>query len=413
MKMETMKWMSVPLAMGLLMGGCSSSPDVDDEMPVEGAEEAAVAMPDEGELAFDMTPPVVQEAGTTKQAFDDAARWLPAESFFVTSAIGDSIWDEAESLGLPFQPEGLEAGEDGTVEALRQDLEEFMVEILGFDALAVREAVSATTIDGDMMVVMFGEFVAPTHLEAFPVGDYGDAYRVDFGFEDEYDEVEEAYDDVELEVEGFDLSAFAEQDDELYVMPVDEPRPAMLMSSSVETLERMHGGESSMSADSDIGELLERSQGHHTVMAMVGAPLVEELEMDAEEAAMVPELSYLGVADSGLEVTMFGDQEGLDMISMSVGMGVDMLQEGAEAAYETRHERDLFEEILFSHGYHLVMGLQHEMEPVMDDGRLTYELEMAGEPGYLAALMSVASVGLMAWEILSPEEMLEEFLGDL
>ena len=402
--MDQKKWMAA-LALGLIVSGCSSSPDVEeDEMPVEGAEEASVATPEADEPGIDMTTPVIDEAGTLSDAYGDAQRWLPADTWYLTVAAGDPAWEEMTQL--PFEAEGVEPGEPGTLEAIRDDVSYAMVEVLGFDPIYATESVSAVGEQG-ISLVIFGDYPEPTHLEAHDVGGGHVAYRVDVDALEFGDEM------VEMEVDE-DMPGFAEDSDELFVMRVDRPRPAMIMSDRLSILEDLQADEahSLMSHGEALGALLD--DGDHIGMAMIGSPVVEMFELDEEEAVWVPHHAYMGISEEGLSVDIEGDEEGLSGIQMGVSMAIDTLQAGAAEQYEARHDlEELTEEILMVHGYHFLTALAHHLEPEEEEGRLSYEMTYAGEPGWLAGLMSMGSVAYVGLSMVDWEDLAEEWLGDL
>ena len=193
----------IPFAFAaLIAAGCSSSPDVEDDVPREGA--AAEVRADEPRAQY------------VSKAYEDAARWLPAETVAVYVQSTEPFWDMIGDLVLPMANPDAEPGSAGTVEGLRRDMSEFSRQYFGFDTWQVDTVVMAVHDSGGLGVA-FGDFDTSLDLPTTEI-DGKTVYIVDLAHFLEDDLF--ASELQQFEDQGVDSEFFSS----IYLLPIDKPR---------------------------------------------------------------------------------------------------------------------------------------------------------------------------------------------
>lgn len=327
----------------VVVGGlaCSSSPEPEPDDP-----DPVVEQP-----TGDNNEPAIE----VREAFEDAAGWLPREATAVFT-LTDPTDHRLGRHMLPVAESSLDADRPGSAEALQADLEELFVDHLGFDLTRTDAAVAALQI-GSATVVLLGDYDTPEGLPEIELEDRT-AYRLDAD-EEQFDDIEGTH--------------------QLYLMPVDQPRPGLVVAMSVDQLERL-------------AEARRADDGGHTLASGARAELFHELFEEAEgswfavvsalgdldpfvdnEETPMPRAALLNHGDvTGL--TLRGEDEELDEIQRDIDARIAEFRDRMEESYEER-EGDLLEEFSAVYGYHGFESIAGQLEPETGDGRLRYELE--------------------------------------
>lgn len=361
----------------LLAVGCSSSPDVEDDVP--RAEKPHADEVDEPRATY------------VAEAYEDAARWLPADALGVFVQAGEPFWDQFGELLLPMANPDAEPGDAGTLEGLQDDLAEFSRQFFGFDTWQVDSVAVAIHAEGGVGVA-FGDVEHSLDLPTVDVGDQT-AYVIDLTTFMEDDLI--ASDLQDLEDQGLDTDRFSR----LYLLPIDEPRNGFVGALDIAELEAaIAADERDTLAGSDAGdtygEFFAGTEGAE--VAIVGS-----LEKIDEALNALDDASEIEVADDfvdwtafsygdALTLTMTGDEQTLrDVESTSR----EILQDVGEMVDEYAPELagNFGGDLALAYVNHKRESIFAQAEPQwLDDQTLRYELALSG--GHLSRAWGASSI---------------------
>ena len=321
---------------------CSSTPETDETSQVAEQPGGDEAMP------FDVV-----------DAYRAAAGWIPQESSLVISGTSPASWYFLDEVALPTANPDAEPGAPGTLEGLESDIETLFVDHIGFDP-TIAEAVVIGTSLNDVTAVLFGEF-----------GDVQGQSEVKVNGR-------RAYEFSLYEGEFNDIDEFQH----IYAMPIDDPRPGLVITMGIEKLERLESArqddDGGMTlASGQRGELFDRLIADASGSRLaVASPIGEWSALVENELQFpLPQAFVLNYGDHQAGLTLEGDDKELAVIEGRVEQWLAELQETMQDHYDER-DGELVEELTAIYGYHGLESMIGQLQPEHGDGRIRYEMAL-------------------------------------
>lgn len=301
------------------------------------------------------------DAATTWEA---ASPWLPADAPAVGTMAGDATFDEAVKAMLPTaRPDG-QPGATGTVEGLEADLRDEYREMIGFDPTSTHATAWAVTADEQFTAVFFGDYEEPTGLENVDV-DGRKAF--------------------ELPVAGLSTELSLDEIAETaYLMPIDEPRGGMVVTTDRDMLAQQDG-----LVDEDYDRLFGELSGATFALGAQAGAWGEHLESEQLAGSGVESvLMHYGDTDFGLLAE--GDGDELARLDDQVG---EVLQEWNDALTQilVDDESHPVIDLVLTYGHHGLTSILGQLDDSVAGDRVDYEVARAEDEDFALA----ASLGLV------------------
>lgn len=310
---------------------------------------------------FDVSPE------DTSQTFESASPWLADDASAVIVAAQPGMWDMARVAPLIMDESELEAGQPGTHEALRADITDAMVDALGFDPADV-DAFAVGHSTDHLTGVLFGDLGVLDDLTAVEHGELNlyqfDGARVPHG-------------------------VIAE----LYLLPIDRPRPGIAVADSPELLGQLAEGQNSLAAS-------ERGDSFEAFFAISDATFTAAARLDEAFGPgdePLPDIAGFSVGDR-LVFSARGDAALLDEIEAGVDEGRTELLSRTGRILDDPHT-PLVERLLATVGHHFGTSFDERLHTERADDTLRYEFELLGvdedSPYANPAIPTLATVVLL------------------
>lgn len=340
----------------VLVAGCASGPEVEPEYQ-----------------------PAQMDAATTYQA---ASQYLPADAMAVGAMAGEQQFDEAVEAMLPTARPDARPGEEGTVEGLREDLRAEYREMFGFDPTTT-QALAVAMTRGGLTAVMFGDYEQPTGLESTEV-DGRTAFELPLARLSEEFPVDEVAETAVL-------------------VPVDEPRPGMVITTDPEVM-----GTDSGSDTRGYDRLFDEIPGATFALGALTETWGDELDGELEGVDVRSVLIHYGDADFGMVAE--GDDQQLAQIDEQLR---STLQGWNEELAETasRDDQNPFVRALLTYGHHGLTSVLGQLEDSVDGDRVHYDVARAeGEDFALFASLGITAATVATLQFMQTAEDVHEEL---
>lgn len=293
---------------------------------------------------------------TVGEVFEAASAWLPAGSALAAGGVDPTSWYFDDQHLLPTADPGGEPGDPGTLEGLQRDLERLFRAHLGFDPGRTEAWFIGGGLDGGT-AVLFGDFDEPEGFEEIEINDRK-------GYQ------------LPLDTTNFDQGELFEW---TYLLPIDEPRPGLVLAGSIEQLERLdaetNGDESQQSSLAtgpygDTYATLFEDVGHASWA--VASPIGEIASIFGVHDS-IPHAAAFSFGDV-LRLTFIGDDADLSSLQLMVDHQIEEMRTKIEENYR-RQDPELVDEYTAVYGYHSFESIARQLDtPKVTDGRLHYEV---------------------------------------